>query len=45
VLRSKPRARTADGLEALGREHLGLLRDRPGADAIEFHDHTLSVPD
>jgi hydroxybutyrate-dimer hydrolase len=42
VLRT--RARGA-GRPALGPEHLGVLREQPGTDAIQFADATLTVPD
>jgi hydroxybutyrate-dimer hydrolase len=45
VLRSKPRAALAAGLEPLAARHLGELREAPGEDRIEFREHTLYVPD
>ncbi len=45
VLRSKPRAAQAAGLEPLAAVHLGELQEEAGGDRIEFSEHTLYVPD
>lgn len=45
VVRSRPRAVGAAGIEALSAAHLGALQDAPGADAIVWNAPTLFVPD
>ena len=45
VVRSRPRAVDATGLEPLSTAHLGMLREAPDGDAIRWADRTLFVPD
>ena len=45
VLRSSPRALAGGVLAPLGDEHVGRLRQDPGADAIVYAGGVLSVPD